>query len=199
MLVFLSCTFRPICTFTTAPCVISTRHCRCNIQYRTDPMATVRECNYTALIGTPDANPVHCLLSFHDRISPGLHIHTTYGFSPHSTLTYHTGHEIPFPLSLSFIGHYAILPNSLSLAPLTLCFMLWPLATSLPLRILGTVEYSFNYFVMMLRSCVLLVDACSSPISISGIAQNQRVLFPHYWFWAAFPPAGIYTYFLFFV
>ena len=99
------------------------------------------------------------------------------------------------PYYLSFIGHYAVLPNSLSLAPLTLCFALWPLATSSSLGILGTVDYSFDSFVMMLHSCFLSVNACSIPISISGIAQNPGVLSTHYWFWAAFPPAAICTYF----
>ena len=138
-----------------------------------------------------------CLLSFHDRTSPRLH--ATYGFSPHSTLTYHTGYDIPFPLSLSYIGHCAVLPHSLSLAPLILCFTLWPLATCSSLRILETVEYSFASFVMMLRSCFLPVDVCRSPISISGIAQKQRVLSPHYWLGAAFPTAATYTYFFFFI
>ena len=105
----------------------------------------------------------------------------------------------PSPLSPSYMGHCAVLPHSLSLAPLILCFTLWPLATSSSLRILGTVEYSFDSFVMMLRSCFLLVDACRSPISISGIAQKQRVLSTHYWLWAAFPTAAIYTYFFFFM
>ena len=49
--------------------------------------------------------------------------------------------------------------------------------------------------MMLLHSCILSVNACKSPISLSGIAQNPRVLSTHYWFWAAFPPAAICTHF----
>ena len=49
--------------------------------------------------------------------------------------------------------------------------------------------------MMLLHSCILSVNACVSPISLAGIAQNPRVLSTHYWFWAAFPPAAICTYF----
>ena len=48
---------------------------------------------------------------------------------------------------------------------------------------------------MLLHSCLLSVNACKSPISLSGIAQNPRVLSTHYWFWTAFPPAAICTHF----
>ena len=41
----------------------------------------------------------------------------------------------------------------------------------------------------------LSVDACSPQSPYRGTAQNPRVLFTHYWFWAAFPPAAICTYF----
>ena len=72
----------------------------------------------------------------------------------------------------------------ISLTPLTSIYIIWHcdlscgllFATSSSLRILGTVGDSFlNCFVMMLCSCILIADACSSPMSISVIAQNQRV------------------------
>ena len=109
---------RPICTFTTAPCVISTRHCRCDIQYRTDPMATVRECNYTALTVLPNTNPVQCLLSFHDQFSPGLH-NTHRHTRPmvfHRTVHSYTEHTIPYPpLSFTHLPLYSFAALSTSI------------------------------------------------------------------------------------
>ena len=43
-----------------------------------------------------------------------------------------------------------------------------------------------------------LSKCLQSPISISRSAQKPRVLFTHHWFWAAFPPAAICTYFFFY-
>ena len=40
--------FWPLYIFTTALCVISTQHCRCDIQCRTDPMVTAYECSNIA-------------------------------------------------------------------------------------------------------------------------------------------------------
>ena len=87
------CQLQPPCTFTTALCVANTQHCRCEIQYRTDSMATALHpmCYQTLSL-------VQCLLSFHDRISPGLHFHTLihdpWFFSSH------TEHNIPLSPSL---------------------------------------------------------------------------------------------------
>ena len=130
MLVFLFYTSGPICTFTTAPCVISTRHCRCKIQYKTDPVITAYECNHTAPTVRPNTNPAQCLLSFHDRIAPGLHFHTHIHdpwFPAHKI--YKTYNSLSPSLSRSFaIVQFGL--HSLPLSTLTLCFQLWPLATN---------------------------------------------------------------------
>ena len=58
-----------------------------------------------------------------------------------------------------------------------------------PVHSLGSWELwvlPWHYFVMMLRSYILPVDACNPPIPQSGVAQNPRVLFPPCWFWTAF-------------
>ena len=56
-------------------------------------------------------------------------------------------------------------------------------------------------FITLSLCCEAAVSFCrclQSPISISRNAQKPRVLSTHYWFWAAFSPAAICTYFFFY-
>ena len=100
------------------------------------------------------------------------------------------------PYYLSFLCHCTVLLHDLNLSTLTLRLTLWPFATSSSLGILRTVDYPLTFLcACCCIGCFLLVNACSSPISLTGIAQNPRVLSTHYWFWAAFPSAAICTYF----
>ena len=119
------------------------------------------------------------------------HTYSTHGFPTHSTYTYRTYNS----LSPSLVHSFAIVQfglHSFQLSTLTLCFQLWPLATSSSLRTLRTVDFTLG--------------CCTAASSLSMLAvpnfhteECTETKGPptHHWFWAAFlqqPSASTFSF-----